>query len=172
MASSTVPRAPRGTRPCLDPDQQRFRDAMAELPAGVTVLTTMAAAGPVGMTTSAVASLSLAPRLVLVCVANGSGTLAEILRHRAFAVNVLADTMAELSTAFAQGPLLERFAGVAHHVREGVPVLDGAVATIVCRVHETHPGGDHTILVGDVRHARHTGGRPLLRHRGAYRGLF
>ncbi|WP_327675380.1 MULTISPECIES: flavin reductase family protein [unclassified Streptomyces] len=67
--------------------------------------------------------------------------------------------------------VLERFAGVPYRLQDSVPVLEGAVAAITCRVHGTHPGGDHTILVGAVTDTSHTPGRPLLRHRGAYRSL-
>jgi flavin reductase (DIM6/NTAB) family NADH-FMN oxidoreductase RutF len=105
MSHSTVPRAQDpGAWPDTDHEQQQFRCTMAELPAGVPVLTTTSAAGPVGMTTSAVTSLSMEPQLLLACVANQSGALTEIQRHEAFAVNVLADTMADTSQGFAQGP--------------------------------------------------------------------
>lgn len=166
MTHGTVPR----TTP-QEQRQQRFRHVMAELPSGVTVLTTTSTAGPVGMTTSAVTSLSMDPMLILACLHNRSGTLALILRHQAFAVNVLPETMGDVSGTFAEKPLLERFAGVPHHYQDTVPVLDDALASITCRVHTTHPGGDHTILVGAVTNTTRHHGQPLLRHRGAYRGL-
>ncbi|MFF7177546.1 flavin reductase [Streptomyces sp. NPDC008121] len=144
---------------------------MGELAAGVTVLTTASPRGPVGMTTSAVTSLSLDPLLVLACLANQSGTLALIRAHGAFAVNILGATMDHTSQVFAEKPLMERFAGVAHHYQDTVPVLDEAVASLTCAVHATHPGGDHTILIGSVTTAGHGSGEPLLRHRGTYRRL-
>ncbi|MFC8076838.1 flavin reductase family protein [Streptomyces sp. NPDC057307] len=151
--------------------QQRFRRVMAELPAGVTVLTTMSPQGPVGMTTSAFTSLSMDPPLVLACLHHRSGTLAAILEHGAFAVNVLADTGDDLSRVFAEKPLPDRFTGVPHHERDTVPVLGDAVAWLTCRIHATHPGGDHTILIGTVTRAGRGNGEPLLRHRGTYRRL-
>lgn len=163
-----------GTVPRTSPQEQRqqgFRHVMAELPSGVTVLTTASTNGPVGMTTSAVTSLSMDPMLILACLHNRSGTLALILRHQAFAVNVLPATMDDVSRTFAEKPLPERFSGVPHHYQDTVPVLDDALASITCRVHTTHPGGDHTILIGSVTNTARHQGQPLLRHRGAYRGL-
>ena len=49
-----------------------------------------------------------------------------------------------------------------------MPLLDGAVAHIECRVARRHPGGDHTIVVGEVVSAFAADGPPLVHHRGAY----
>ncbi|MFE7328134.1 flavin reductase family protein [Streptomyces sp. NPDC057565] len=172
MPHSTVPRtAPAAPDTDEQARQQQFRHVMGELAGGVTVLTTMSPSGPIGMTTSAVTSLSLDPLLVLACLANHSGTLALIREHGTFAVNILAATMAHTSQVFAEKPLMERFAGVPHHYRDTVPILGEAVASLTCRVHATHPGGDHTILIGAVTTTSHGHGEPLLRHRGTYRRL-
>ncbi|MFF7793450.1 flavin reductase [Streptomyces sp. NPDC007991] len=172
MPHSTVPRTPPAAPDAATSKrQQQFRRVMGELAAGVTVLTTTSPSGPVGMTTSAVTSLSLDPLLVLACLANCSGTLALIREHGTFAVNILAAAMDDTSQVFAEKPLLERFAGVPHHYQDTVPILDEAVAAVTCRVHATHPGGDHTILIGAVTTTSHRQGEPLLRHRGSYRRL-
>ncbi|MBQ1098273.1 flavin reductase family protein [Streptomyces sp. b94] len=172
MPHSTVPRTPPAIHDTDSAERrQRFRRVMGELAAGVTVLTTTSPSGPVGMTTSAVTSLSLDPLLILACLANRSGTLALIREHGTFAVNILAATMDHTSQVFAEKPLLERFAGIPHHHQDGVPILDDAVAAVTCRVDASHPGGDHTILIGAVISTRTGQGDPLLRHRGAYHRL-
>lgn len=172
MPHSTVPRAaPAAPSIHSQERQQQFRRVMGELAAGVTVLTTASPSGPIGMTTSAVTSLSLDPLLVLACLANHSGTLTLIREHGAFAVNILGASMDQTSQVFAEKPLMERFAGVPHHYQDTVPILDEAVASLTCRIHATHPGGDHTILIGAVTTTTHGSGEPLLRHRGTYRRL-
>lgn len=35
---------------------------------------------------------------------------------------------------------------------DGLPILDRAAVTLRCTIHAIHPGGDHSILVGRVRH--------------------
>ncbi|MCY1374148.1 FMN reductase (NADH) RutF [compost metagenome] len=34
----------------------------------------------------------------------------------------------------------------------GAPVLEGAQANLVCRLHAQHRAGDHTIVIGEVLH--------------------
>ena len=53
----------------------------------------------------------------------------------------------------------------------GSPVLEGAIAYIECTVNAVHPGGDHTIIVGDAVNGDAPGGEPLAYFRGSYRRL-
>ncbi|MFG2974474.1 flavin reductase family protein [Streptomyces sp. NPDC048331] len=168
---STVPRGHHLDGPSTPQAHRDLRSLMGELPAGVTVLTTMSPEGPVGMTTSAVTSLSMNPPMILACLTSTSATLARILSHRTFAVNILTDAMEDTSDRFANGPVLERFAAVPHHLVDGVPLLDGTAGAAICHVAATHPGGDHTILTATVTRTLHGDGSPLLRHRAAYRRI-
>ena len=149
-----------------------FRSVFSQLPSGVTVLTTATPEGPVGMTVSAVCSLSLDPLLALACVCSGSSTLRAILDHGHFAINVLAADAGDVSTRFATRRCgQERFEGIGHRWENGVPVLDSAVAWLTCSVHDALPGGDHTILVGAITDLRRADGEPLVWHGGRYRSL-
>ncbi len=56
-------------------------------------------------------------------------------------------------------------------MRDGVPVVDGAVAWVACRLRALHDGGDHEIAVGEVFDLGGEGGDPLVFHRGEYRPL-
>ena len=49
----------------------------------------------------------------------------------------------------------------------------GALATLECRTTDVHPGGDHSIVVGEVRRRRHrrAAGDALLYYRGRYETL-
>ncbi|OEJ35388.1 hypothetical protein BGK67_01435 [Streptomyces subrutilus] len=144
---------------------------MGELPAGVTVLTTMSPDGPMGMTTSAVTSLSMNPPMILACLTSTSTTLAGILSHGTFAINILTDAMTDTSDRFAHGPVLERFTAVPHRLVDGLPLLEDTAGAAICQVAATHPGGDHTILTATVTRTLHGEGSPLLRHRAAYRSI-
>jgi 3-hydroxy-9,10-secoandrosta-1,3,5(10)-triene-9,17-dione monooxygenase reductase component len=147
------------------------RPALACLPTGVTILTTASTDGPIGMTTSAVTSLSLDPPLILACLANQSSTLAHIRAHGAFAVNILAAEHDALADRFATGRPSDRFTRITHRTITGLPILHGALAWITCTVTTTHPGGDHTILIGEVTATDHRGGAALVRRRGVYSAL-
>jgi flavin reductase (DIM6/NTAB) family NADH-FMN oxidoreductase RutF len=82
--------APVSTTPEPAVSAADFRNAIGHFATGVTVVTSIGADGqPVGTTANAVSSLSLDPPLILVCFDRSSATLAAVLSHRAFAVNVL-----------------------------------------------------------------------------------
>jgi 3-hydroxy-9,10-secoandrosta-1,3,5(10)-triene-9,17-dione monooxygenase reductase component len=143
---------------------------MARFATGVTVVTVAAADGPVGMTANAVCSLSLEPVLLLVCFDNGARTLRVVGETGRFGVNVLSADQEELARLFAsKRPEREKFAGVAHTVHDGIPVLEGALAWVGCRLERLVPGGDHTIGIGAVEAAEAGQGEPLLWFRGSYR---
>jgi flavin reductase (DIM6/NTAB) family NADH-FMN oxidoreductase RutF len=52
-----------------------------------------------------------------------------------------------------------------------MPILDAALAWLVCDVRELIPAGDHEIAIGEVVAMGVSDGEPLLWYRGAYRSL-
>ena len=140
---------------------------MAQFATGVTVVT---APGPAGLTTTAFASLSLDPMLVLVCLDRGSRTLAAVRRHGRLAVNVLAADQRETAVRFSgKASHEDKFRDVPWRDEAGVPVLDGAVAWVSGPVRELLPGGDHEIALVEAEALDAPGGEPLLFHAGEYR---
>jgi flavin reductase (DIM6/NTAB) family NADH-FMN oxidoreductase RutF len=77
--------------------------AIGSFATGVTVVTSTSPDGmPLGSTANAVSSVSLDPPLVLVCLRNDSETLAALLGHGHFALNVLHQDQIEHAQAFAK----------------------------------------------------------------------
>ncbi|MFJ9847873.1 flavin reductase family protein [Streptomyces sp. NPDC101150] len=123
-----------------------FRAAMAALAAPVTVVTCYNAKGePVGITVSAVASLSLDPPLILVCLDRRSSSFAVLTTTERFCVNVLGTGHEDLALRFAAPG--DRFAGIAL-LPAPAPALAAADLTIQCENYGTRDGGDHLILLG------------------------
>jgi 3-hydroxy-9,10-secoandrosta-1,3,5(10)-triene-9,17-dione monooxygenase reductase component len=88
-----------------------------------------------------------------------------------FGVHVLAGGQEDLARLFAsKRPEREKFAGVAHTVHDGIPVIEGVLAWVGCRLERLIPGGDHTIGIGAVVAAEAGRGEPLLWFRGSYHG--
>jgi len=151
----------------LSPDL--FRSALARFPTGVTVVTARDSAGrDHGMTVSAFSALSLVPPLVLICVER-TARLHGLLAHASFfAVNVLAEHQEPVSRRFAE---VEegRFDGLAvARGLTGCALLEGTVAAYECALRDHHPGGDHTIYVGEVLAVDVRDGVPLVHHLGEY----
>jgi flavin reductase (DIM6/NTAB) family NADH-FMN oxidoreductase RutF len=136
---------------------------------GVTVVTGLAGAEPVGLAVNSFTSVSLEPPLVAFCVAKRSRTWPSLRTAGTFCVNILAEDQEALSRAFAARPP-DRFLGVGWQPgRAGAPVLAGVLAWIECTIDAEHAAGDHVIVVGrvqdlDVGHE----GRPLVFYRGGY----
>jgi flavin reductase (DIM6/NTAB) family NADH-FMN oxidoreductase RutF len=150
---------------------QAFRSTMGRLPTGVSVITTRGPDGPVGITVSAVASLSLEPLQLLICVSNHLFTRTAIEEHGRFGVSVLGEGGENLARRFAASRP-DKFSGVETIDDYGVPLLKDAIARVVCDVSEVLAGGDHTIFVGNVRHFEHRqDGRPLLYFAGTFHAL-
>lgn len=151
---------------------EAFRDVFAQLPTGVTIVTSSCPDGtsPCGMTASAVCSLSLHPLMVLVCLSNRSRTLAGIRFNGAFALNLLRHDQAPLADRFADAAISQsdRFTRTRHHQTDALPVLSNALAWLTCQVAHMHPGGDHTIVTATVRSVgsgeSRSGSPPLVWH--------
>ena len=160
------------TKPTYAPESDVLRHAIGHFATGVTVVTSVGPDGEsVATTATAVASLSLEPALLLVCLDWRSATLRAILGHRAFAVNVLAHGQAALSANFARSGDAASWDGVIHdRWPSGNPRLDGVLAGLDCGVDTVVTGGDHEIVIGRVLDAdvSAASGGPLLHWRGRY----
>jgi flavin reductase (DIM6/NTAB) family NADH-FMN oxidoreductase RutF len=152
---------------------REFREAIGQFAAGVTVVTTRDAAGrPLGLTVTAFSAVSLEPPLVLVCVDNRSEAHLGFRESGLFAVSVLAEDQQAMSRRFAAGGAA-KFAGLELIPgQSGVLLVPGALAHVECRVVATHPGGDHTIYVGEVVALAASPGLPLVHQGSIYRRLF
>ena len=155
--------------------QRRFRDAMGLFPTGVTVLTTRAPDGAdYGMTANSVTSVSLDPMLLLVCVEHASRVHGALLASGLWGISVLAEVAEPLSRRLARRghSTAEALAAVPHHrgPLTGALLLDGALSTVECRTWATHPGGDHTVVIGEVLAVTipRPDLPPLTWHRGRY----
>ena len=152
-------------------DEQGFKQAMSHFSSGVTVVTTEHEDTLFGMTVAAFCSLSLRPPLVLVCSDKRVKTHHAIAASRRFGVSILAASQAEVSNRFAS-KVDDKFAGIPYRRGElGLPLLDGAIARLECRVTDQLEGGDHSIFVGEVANAETADGAPLVYFRGGYRDI-
>jgi flavin reductase (DIM6/NTAB) family NADH-FMN oxidoreductase RutF len=149
-----------------------FREVFGRFATGVAVVTSTGTAGAGGMTANAVCSLSLDPLLALVCFDNQARTLPIVREAGRFGVNVLTSEQEELAGVFASKlPEAEKLDGVEHHLEDGVPIIDGALAWATCELRELIPGGDHTIALGEVLSMGLGGGVPLVWYGGRYHAL-
>lgn len=153
-------------------DAREIRNVLGHFATGVTVITTSDITGkPFGLTVNSFTSLSLNPPLVVVCVDKTVDCYSCFDESKVFAVNILSEDQEELSRRFATKGI-EKFAGIQWRMGEhGLPLLDGVIGTIECKVTRSYEGGDHTIFLGEILSATAKGDRPLLFFKGKYHRL-
>ncbi len=152
-------------------DNAHFRQVMGHFASGVTVVTTLVRDTPYGLTVSSFTSLSLVPPLVAICVDRSTAGHDAISSSGIYAVNILAQQQEHLSRQFASREA-NKFASVGYVLSEnGLPLLEGALATVECRLWASYDGGDHTIFVGEVLAADCQDATPLVYFRRGYRAL-
>ena len=134
-----------------------FRKAMGRFATGVTVVTTLDDAGQIhGMTANSFTSVCLEPPAILVCVAHNARTYNYVESHGTFGVNVLGTDQLPVGQYFARRPE-DRTGEIDWNYSssaDGVPLLDGSMVSMACRVLGSHVYGDHTIYVGCVEEMR------------------
>jgi flavin reductase (DIM6/NTAB) family NADH-FMN oxidoreductase RutF len=151
-------------------DEFEFRRILGHLATGVTVVAARRADGrAVGLTASAVCSVSLRPPLVLVCVALTADSHDWISASGAFAVSVLPAEEERLARRFSSEEQDRKFEGVAYREEgTGSPVLEAALAWVDCRISAEYEAGDHTIFLGEVVAGDARDGAPLIFYRGGF----
>ncbi|MFD6416075.1 flavin reductase family protein [Streptomyces sp. NPDC060194] len=149
-----------------------LRAAFRQHAAGVAVVT---AGGerPVGFTATSLTSVAAEPPLVSFGIGTGSSSWPAVARAEYVGVHVLGEHQRELAATFARSGA-DRFASPTRWRTgpRGVPVLDGVLAWLVCRVTARVPAGDHRVVIAEVVSGG-TGesGRPLLYHQGGFNAL-
>lgn len=159
-----------------------YRAAISRFLTGVTIVTTRHAGSAQGITASAVASVTLEPPTLLVCLNRQSGTCHAVSGSGVFAVHVLADHQLALAQHFASRmadkfaalPGTEASSGTRPGFRDsalGNPILDGVLAHLECRVSTQTDVGTHRIFFGEVVSVSVRDGSPLAYFRGQFATL-
>ncbi|ROQ27146.1 flavin reductase (DIM6/NTAB) family NADH-FMN oxidoreductase RutF [Streptomyces sp. PanSC19] len=164
----TVPTigAPRQASPDL------LRSVFRRHAAGVAVITAHGER-PVGFTATSLNSVAAEPPLISFGVGTGSSSWPVVSETEFIGVHILGEHQQELAATFARSGA-DRFGeGTRWSVGpEGVPVLDGVLAWLVCRVVARVPAGDHRIVIAQAVAGDPDGaGRPLLYHHGRFNAL-
>ena len=132
----------------------RFRNAMANLPAAVNIVTTAGPAGRCGITATAVCSVSDTPPTLLFCLNRNSSTLSAFAQNRQICVNVLPGECDDLAKHFAgmTGLSMEDRFAAADWSPDGAPVprLRDALVSLTGRVIDMTEVGTHAVLYAQI----------------------
>lgn len=150
-------------------DPEAYRGVMRNFASGVTIVTTAVDGQRYGMTATSFSSVSLDPMLIQVCLDKESRTHDAVKQVGTFAVSILGAEQEQVARSFSTKGI-DRFEDCSHADGSlGMPLIDGAIASLECRVSDEIDGGDHTIFVAEVLEGNHfEGAAPLVYFQGSY----
>ena len=150
-------------------DSKLFREALGSFGTGICVVTTVPKESPaIGMTINSFASVSLDPALVLWSIQTNSDCYQAFDESDSFAISILNSDQEAISNLYASKG---SHAIQSEHSAPGElsPTIAGSLADFQCKVWARYPGGDHTIIVGEVIGINvNEQAAPLLFYRGKY----
>ncbi|MEU4838106.1 flavin reductase family protein [Nocardia testacea] len=149
--------------------QAEMRSALGRFASGVTVVTGMDGADPVGFACQSFASVSLDPPLVLFCADHRGRSWPRIRASRRFTINVLHEDQADLCTRFGSRDG-RKFDELEWETSKwATPSLPGVLIRVHAETHEVHAAGDHDVVIGRVLELEPLAGeRPLIFFRGKF----
>lgn len=156
------------------PDADQFRKAWGKFATGVSVVTSIEDDGSVhGMAANGIASVSLDPMLVLVCVDHRRNTYKLIHDSGRFAINILNSSQDRIAEYYARPP--ERREGDTDAVitvtESGAAYIQDCLTFMDCSVFQEITQGDHTIFIGEVHDLRIHDGKPLIFYESKFNEL-
>ncbi|MFC4852221.1 flavin reductase family protein [Actinophytocola glycyrrhizae] len=131
---------------------------------GVTVITAVGRDGtPHGLTCTSLASVTVSPPTLMVCLDVRSGTLAAVRDSGRFAVNLLHEGGRRAAEVFSSA-VPDRFDQVPWRLGETgqLWLVEDAFAVAECRVADAVVVGDHVVVFGEVVNTEQRAETPLL----------
>ncbi|WP_342666996.1 MULTISPECIES: flavin reductase family protein [Sphingomonas] len=153
-------------------DPASFRKVLGAYPTGVCVITSAKDDTRFGLAVGSFTSISLDPPLVGFFPGKTSSSWRSIADSGRFCVNVLGADQLDICRRFAS-KMENKFADLSHGSSPaGLPLIDGALAWIDCRVESVFELGDHYLVVGAVDDLSCAdAGDPLIFLRGGYHNV-
>lgn len=154
-------------------DTRELRNTFGMFATGVTAITALGENDQlVGITANSFSSLSLDPALILWSLVLSSPSVSAFDEGKYFNVNILSQSQEAIAMQLATRSE-DKFSAVQYCLSPtGVPLLDGALATLQCQVEFTRVAGDHLLIVGRVLDFdRVDEGEPLVFYRGGFKQL-
>jgi flavin reductase (DIM6/NTAB) family NADH-FMN oxidoreductase RutF len=149
-------------------DSEQLRHAMRAWTTGVAVITATHEGQRYGMTVNSFTSISLDPPIISVTLKRLTHTHELVEKSGEFSMTFLSANQYDLSDRFAGKipDIDDRFEGVQTETMTiDAPLLKGGLAYLNCRVMNSIPVGENTLVLAEVIAARGQGeGDPLVYH--------
>jgi flavin reductase (DIM6/NTAB) family NADH-FMN oxidoreductase RutF len=138
-----------------------FADLMAELPAGVGVITTPGPDGPMGLAVTSLTAYTAEPPSIMASVAHSSRCYRHLLGAERFGVHLLHNGQEPIAKVFAS-KADDKFAELEWSWDADVPRVHETLAYMRCRREAAFTHLDHTVLIGVIEHVRRAEGAEAM----------
>ena len=165
-----------GVTACTKPQAfaEKLRQSMRASAISVSLITTRDEDGSYhGMAVTSANSLSMEPPSMMVAVNRTASSYPVLMRSRAFCLNMIHNGQMDMLDRFCRSEMrAARFASPEWRPGlYGLPYLETAIASLFCRVDESHDYGTHTVFFGRIEDIRTSpnmeGSDPLIWINGA-----
>ena len=136
----------------LDSNEPTIAAAIAQIPSGCSILTVEHEGQATGVLVSWVQQASFKPLMISICLREGRPAFNLVQSSKHFLLNVLGDNASAMFRHFGRGFALEddAFAGLNTESTEFGRLLCDCPAQLACRLIQSVPSGDHTLIIAEV----------------------
>ena len=144
-------------------NKQNLRNVLSKFATGVTVVSTIDCDGkPIGMTANSFTSVSLDPPLVLWSIGINQPSYDAFLKAKGYSVSILSKDQKDICDLFSS-PIENKFSDIDYTLTDnGFPIIQKSLAWFDCLKWNNYPGGDHQILVGEIKNFYADENDPLI----------
>ena len=142
---------------------KNLRSVLSKFATGVTVVSTIDCDGnPIGMTANSFTSVSLDPPLVLWSIGINQPSYDAFLKAKGYSVSILSKDQKDICDLFSS-PIENKFSDIDYTLTDnGFPIIQKSLAWFDCLKWNNYPGGDHQILVGEIKNFYADENDPLI----------
>jgi flavin reductase (DIM6/NTAB) family NADH-FMN oxidoreductase RutF len=151
-------------------NSDEFRFALGKYVTGITIVTCNSDNGPIGITANSFSSLSLSPPLVLWAPAKASKRHDTFLKVEKFTIHIASENQIELCKSFSKSARGGSEMNWDFN-DQGEGFIKNCSAHFECTKYSHFDGGDHSIIVGEVKKFETTDHKPLIFLGGNYQKL-
>ncbi|UAT43332.1 flavin reductase [Anaplasmataceae bacterium AB001_6] len=134
----------------MENDTMFFRRCLAKFPVGVAVIAGLNEGNPWGITVGSFNAVSLEPKLVLFSIENTAHRLQYITMGSSFTISVLNYKQVDVAKIFA-GHDASKWPDKLISIGKTDCIVKKSSAYFDCTTYRMYEGGDHTIVVGNVK---------------------
>ena len=144
-------------------NKKNLRYVLSKFATGVTVVSTIDCDGkPIGMTANSFTSVSLDPPLVLWSIGINQPSYDAFLKAKGYSVSILSKDQKDICDLFSS-PVENKFSDIDYTLTDnGFPIIQKSLAWFDCLKWNNYPGGDHQILVGEIKNFYADENDPLI----------